>query len=66
MRAQGARGSPENPRIQNIIRADPRKADVLILLLVPIRRLRFLINSHRRGSLFIVKVILSLTRNRLV
>jgi hypothetical protein len=28
MRAQGARASPENPRIQTIIQADPRMADV--------------------------------------
>jgi hypothetical protein len=27
MRAQGSRASPENPRIQTVIRADPRKAD---------------------------------------
>ena len=28
MRAQNARASPESPRIQTIIRADSRKADV--------------------------------------
>jgi hypothetical protein len=28
MRAQGARASPESPRIQIVIRADPRKADI--------------------------------------
>jgi hypothetical protein len=28
MRAQDARASPEGPRIQTVIRADPRKADV--------------------------------------
>jgi hypothetical protein len=27
MRAQSARASPESPRIQTVIRADPRKAD---------------------------------------
>jgi hypothetical protein len=27
MRAQGARASPGSPRIQTVIRADPRKAD---------------------------------------
>jgi hypothetical protein len=27
MGAQGARASPENPRIQTVIRVDPRKAD---------------------------------------
>jgi hypothetical protein len=27
MRAQDARASPESPRIQTVIRADPRKAD---------------------------------------
>jgi hypothetical protein len=27
MRAQEARASPENPRIQTVIRADSRKAD---------------------------------------
>ena len=28
MRAQGVRASPGSPRIQTVIRADPRKADV--------------------------------------
>jgi hypothetical protein len=28
MRVQGARASPGSPRIQTVIRADPRKADV--------------------------------------
>jgi hypothetical protein len=28
MRVQEARASPENPRIQTVIRADPRKAGV--------------------------------------
>jgi hypothetical protein len=32
MRAQGARASPESPRIQTVIRADPRKADAIMKL----------------------------------
>jgi hypothetical protein len=32
MRVQRARASPENPRIQTVIRADPRKADETINL----------------------------------
>jgi hypothetical protein len=32
MRAQGARASPGSPRIQTVIRADPRKADDVILI----------------------------------
>jgi hypothetical protein len=31
MRAQNARASPGSPRIQTIIRADPRKADEVLL-----------------------------------
>jgi hypothetical protein len=34
MGAQGARASPENPRIQTIIRADSRKTDIDFLSLV--------------------------------
>jgi hypothetical protein len=36
MRAQGARASPESPRIQTVIRADPRKADVVELVYISI------------------------------
>ena len=35
MRAQRARASPENPRIQTVIRADPRKADISSIKIGP-------------------------------
>jgi hypothetical protein len=36
MRAQDARASPGSPRIQTVIRADPRKADVDLQILIKI------------------------------
>jgi hypothetical protein len=34
MRVQRARASPESPRIQTVIRADPRKADDVLVILI--------------------------------
>jgi hypothetical protein len=40
MRVQGARASPGSPRIQTVIRADPRKADEKINNLLIYEELR--------------------------
>jgi hypothetical protein len=52
-RAQEARASPESPRIQTVIRADPRKADVHLyysFFLLEFRRKLILRTSVFRGS----------------